>query len=325
MRPGALLLAGGLLVACGAPTEASALARAGVVSGPVVSEVAGDAWAFLYGPGEGPPGPPAVPRYVTAVSAARLREEPRFVFGAVAPDAYRLWGLLDVDRDFDPQVDVLAQPTAGDRVARGVELQAQPARGAEAELRLDGLVATEPPAFSLEGAGPDVSLEPQLDAVTPLTLVADDLGRFDAQRGGFTLGLVDGDGDGRPDDLDGDGAPELSLQLFLRWLPAPGQLEPGATVVVPLAFDPSPFLRTLEGRLGATVTADRLQAVMVPWAQQLGAERDGGGGRPFGPPPAGQYELVALAAGGQFWRLPNQLGPGVPSQAVRLRIDRNSR
>ena len=184
------------------------------------------------------------------------------------------------------------------------------------------MVFTEPPAFSLEGqADDDVVLDFALDAITPLTLVADPVGHFDPKKVGFTFGLVDADGDMRPDDVDGDGTPDLSLQLFLRWLPRPGQVPEGTTVIIPLVFDPSPFLRTLEGRLGVTVTAGRLQAVMVPVAQALGPTQDGGVGiTPYGAPPAGDYELVALAAGGQFWRLPNQLP--LRSQNLQLHIDR---
>lgn len=314
-----------LFLACTEPTEPDNLARTGVVQGQITTTAAGDAWVFLYRPNEGPPGAPAIPVGVTAVSAKRLETDPRYVIANVKPNPYRLYGILDVDSDFDGTIDVLSQPTAGDRVAKPIDFQAQPGRGATVALGLDTPVFTEPPAFSLEGqADDDVVLDFALDAVTPLTLVADPVDRFDPQKVGFTFGLVDADADMRPDDVDGDGTPDLSLTVFLRWLPRPGQLDPDTTVIIPLAFDPSPFLRTLEGRLGVTVTAPRLQVVMVPVAQALGPTEDGGAGlRPFGPPPAGDYELVTLAAGGQFWRLPNQLA--LKSQNLRLHIDRVSR
>jgi hypothetical protein len=321
-----LLLVGLLAVAgCSEPTEREVLDRSGVVQGPITTSSAGDAWVFLYRPGEGPPGPPAEPRAVTAVSAKRLESDPRYVIANVKPNPYRLFGILDVDSDFDGTIDVLSQPTAGDRVSDPVDFQAQPGRGATVALELNQVVFTEPPAFSLEGqADNDVVLDFALDAVTPLTLVADPVGRFDPKKVGFTFGLVDADADMRPDDVDGDGTPDLSLQIFLRWLPRPGQVPDGTTVIVPLVFDPSPFLRTLEGRLGVTVTAGRLQVVMVPVAQALGPTADGGTAlTPYGAPPAGDYELVALAAGGQFWRLPNQLP--VESQNLRLHIDRVTR
>jgi hypothetical protein len=239
----------------------------------------------------------------------------------VAPNPWRFVALLDVNRNFDPTVDVLAQAGAGDRLGRGVPVEVQPGRGARIEASLDVLVTTEPPAFRLEGVERDLSLEPSLEAQTPLTLIADPLGRLDPTRTAFSLGLVDADGDGRPDDVDGDGTPDLSLQLFLRWIPLPGQAEPGVTVIVPLVFDPSPFLRTLEGRLGVRVTAHRLQGFIVPQALVLGPD----GPRPFGPPPRGDYELVALTAEGQYWRIPNALAGQAPGQGVRLRIDRSAR
>jgi len=314
-----------LFTACTEPSELEVLDRAGVVTGPITTTAQGDAWVFLYSPGEGPPGAPAAPRAVSAVSARRLETDPRYVIANVKPNPYRLFGLLDVDSDFDGTIDVLSQPTAGDRVSTPVDFQSQPGRGATVALDLNKPVFTEPPAFSLEGvAGDDLVLDFALDAITPLTLLADPVGHFDPKAVGFTFGLLDADGDMRPDDVDGDGTPDLSLQLFLRWQPRPGQLPEDTTLIVPLAFDPSPFLRTLEGRLGATVTANRLQVVMVPVAQALGPTEDGGAGiRPWGAPPAGDYELVALAAGGQFWRLPNQLP--LKSQNVRLHIDRVTR
>lgn len=316
-----------LASACTEPSETPPLSRNGVVSGAVHTTVGGDAWLFLYRPGEGPPGQPTEPVAVTAVSAARLETDPRFVFADVAPNAYRLYGVQDVDANFDGAVDVLAQATSGDRVSKGLALQSQPGRGANVEVELSTPVFLDPPAFSLEGeADLDVALDPALDGITPLTLVADDVDVFDADRVAFSFGLVDDDGDDRPDDRDGDGAPDLSLQLFLRWLPRPGQVEAGTTVIAPLVFDPSPFLRTLEGRLDVRVTATKLQAVMVPQAIAQAPSADGGVTTSvFGAPPAGDYELIALQSGGQFWRVPNQLGARRPSQSVRLHIDRVSR
>ncbi|MGV3623787.1 MAG: hypothetical protein ACO1OB_23425 [Archangium sp.] len=315
-----------LFAACTEPSENPALDRTGPVTGNLERSIGGDAWLFLYRPGEGPPGLPAEPVAVTSVSASRLVSDPRFVFANVKPNAYRLYGILDVDSNFDT-ADVLAQPTSGDRVSSGVEVQAQPGRGAVVDVAFSRVVHVDPPAFSFEGESDlDVVLDPALDAITPLTLIADDVGVFDAQRIGFTFGLIDEDGDGRPDDRDGDGTIDLSLQLFLRWLPRPGQVESGTTVIVPLVFDPSPFLRTLEGRLDTTVTSKRLQVVMVPQAISQGPSADGGvSTAPFGPPPAGDYELIALQSGGQFWRVPNQLAPRVSSQSVRLHVDRVSR
>jgi hypothetical protein len=313
-----------LLLAGCAPLEAPPLATTGPVTGAVhvPAGLGGDAWVFLYRPGEGPPGNPAVPVAASAVSAQRLADgDPHFVVSNVKPDPYRLWGLLDVDRNLDLNVDVLSQPTAGDRVSsRAVDVNVQPSRGASADLELDQAVTTEPPAFVLDTPNDDVLLDVNASGTSTLTLVADPVGTFDRARTAFSLGLVDADGDGRPDDANGDGTPDLSLTAVLRWRPLPGQLDHGS-VVVPMLFNPAPFLGVLQGRLGVRVTADRLQLVMLPTATQL---LDDGTTQSFGAPPPGDYELLLLSTGGQFWRLPNQLAGRLPSQGVRLHVDRKS-
>lgn len=315
------------LAACTTPTETPPLPRNAQVDGQVVTPagVSGDAWLFLYKPGEGPPGRPAVPVFTTAVSAPRLATDAHYVFGDVRPNPWRLWGFLDVDGNFDPQIDVLAQPGAGDRVGKGVDLNVQPGRGASAEYPISTLVESEPPAFVIQGVvANEVIIDPSPMNPSPITMLSDTLaGRLDPARTAFTIGLVDADGDLRPDDVDGDMVPDLSLQLFLRWLPRPGQAPPGANIIVPLVIDPSPFLLVLQGRLDTVVTVKELQAFVVPTAQELGVDEHGQQTiTPFGPMPVGDYELVVLVAGGQYWRMPNQLGPALSTQAVRLHVDR---
>ncbi len=283
----------------------------------------GNAWAFLYRPGEGPPGQPTVPVFASAVSAGRLASDPRAVFAQVEPNPYRLYGLLDVDLNFDPNVDVLAQPGAGDRVGDGLELNLQPGKKAQAQLALHRRVEWEPPAFHLEGVTGDLQLDANPNALLTLTLVADDLGRLDPQRGGFHLGLADANHDGVPDDVNQDGIPDLDLTAVLVLEPKPGQLPEGTQLVVPLLVDPSPYLATLGRDVTQSVATDWLQAVVIAQAEELSQPK----GKPqqvtpVGPPLPGEYQLVVLEAGGQFWRIPNQLGPQVPSQGVRMHFDR---
>ncbi len=318
----ALLVA---LAACGAPTEQPPLAQTGEVTGrvSVPAGLSGDAWVFLYQPGEGPPVSAAEPEFLTAVSSARLAEDPRFVFAAVNPNPFRLWGLLDVDGNFDSQIDVLTQATAGDRVTSNPQLiNVQPGRGAQADLSLDVLVPADPPSFFIEGASGDVALDAPTGGVTTLNLVSDPVGRFSPTKIAIEFGLVDANGDGRADDANGDGVPDLSVQVVLRWRPKPGQLASG-TVIVPVLYDPTPFLGVLQGRLGLSVKTDHLQIVLLPTAQLVTVDAQG---QPqtstFGPPPVGDYELILLVTGGQFWRLPNQLGASLASQGVRLHFDR---
>src|SRR6185369_5493102 len=102
------LVAGG-----GAPPGPPSQALEGMLSGP--EGAAGDAYVFLDAPGEGPPSKPTVPELATAVSAVRLQAgDPPFVFASVPDGPHRLWGFLDRDRSVELDVDVLAQPGAGD-------------------------------------------------------------------------------------------------------------------------------------------------------------------------------------------------------------------
>ncbi len=315
-----------LLAACAGFDETKPLEKQGRLEGAVEAPTLGDAWIFLYPPGQGFPGSPVVPTYVSAVSAYRRHAgDQSYRFPAVDPNPYRLWGFVDVDQNFDPDVDVLSQPGAGDRIGEGVELNLQPGKTQTAQLRLPTLIDREPPAFHLEGvSGDDVALDAQPNATTQLILVADHLDRrLDPKKTGFAIGLVDADRDGDPDDVNGDRIPDLSLTLILRFLALPGQVKPGATVVVPVIVNPAPFLNVLNGSLTDVVVVDRLQAFVVPQAQEL-IQQAGKPDQitPIGQPPPGAYELVALTAHGQYWRLPNDLKGAVPSQGVRFHFDR---
>ena len=311
--------------ACAGLEEGTHLSKIGRVQGQVDGPQ-GDAWLFLYPPGQGFPGLPAVPKYLSAVSIGRRTEgDNSYVFAEVSPNPYRLWAFIDTNLNFDPQIDVLAQPGAGDRVGNGLELNLQPGKTLDEALSLAQWVPNEPPAFSLEGViGAEVALDTQPNSTTALTLLADSAGkRLDPHRVGFPIGLVDANHDGQPDDANLDGVPDLSLQIFLRFLPLPGQVQANATVIVPVAINPAPFLTALNGSLTEQVMVDRLQGYVVPQAEELLAVP----GKavqlnPIGQPPPGEYELVVLAAGGQYWRMPNALKGVLPEQGVRFHFDR---
>lgn len=320
-----LLLAIVWLLACG-PTDPQTLRPVATVQGALVTPpgVSGDAWLFLYRPTEGPPAEPALPVFVSAVSGAQLSRSGRYVFGEVSANPWRLWGFLDVDGDFRGDVDVLAQPSAGDRAGEGVEFNLQPGRPLELDYTTSTLVDFEPPAFRVENATAEVfTLDTAAGVMlTTVNLVADPLSRFAPAKTGFSIGLVDVDGDGRPDDLDGDRVPDLTFTAFLRWLPRPGQHPAESDVIVPLVLNPAPFLSNLNGNVRLRLLVDRLSLTVLPQAQEVLRKTGRRELRTFGPPPVGEYELIVLTGTGQFWRLPNQLGPSHPSQAVRFRYER---
>ncbi len=316
-----------VLCSCSTPSEPWPTTKVAKVEGQatVTAGLGGNVWAFLYEPGQGPPGPPAVPDFLTAVSAERLSQgDTHFVFGSVAPNPYRLWGFLDVNQNFDPTIDVLAQPGAGDRVPdAGVELQVEPGADLMTTLAPTVLVPDEPPGFRLQGDDTDVPLDGSATNPVTLTLVSDAAGHLDPMRTAFHVGLVDANGDGRPDDANGDGIPDLSLQLFLHWLPLPGEDSVGGEVIVPLVFDPSPFITALQGQLGIDVVVTTMQGTVVDQAERLLTPPN----KPaqlttVGSAPTGNYELIALTASGQFWRLPNDLKGEEAAQGVRFHFDR---
>ncbi len=305
------------------PTEAENLARTGTVQGAFEKPegLTGSAWLFLFEQGQSFPTSPA---FVTAISEGRLRTDSHFVFAQVKPNPWQLFGLLDANGNFDPTIDVLSQPNAGDRIGSTTPINVQPGRGLVIDYAAHELVLEEPPAFHFQ----DVSAASvSLDLVTvlrPLTLVSDSLGYFNASKTQFHLALVDANADGRPD-LGAGGLPALSLTIVLHWLPRPGQAPKDTNVVVPMAFNPAPILTTLNGQLSRSVSTSSLQIFPLPQAQEISV--DGKGNRltrVYGSPPFGDYELLVLTAKNQFWRMPNQLGATLASQSVKLHFERAS-
>ena len=316
--------------ACGGPSTPTK--REGEIRGTVrVSEGSrGSAWLFLYPRGQGYPLTQAIPDRVTAVPDLRLANgDTGFVFSRVEPNAYRLWGFLDTNLNFDPDVDVLGGPGAGDRVAVGEEVNLQPGEALSIDLTPSQFVQHEPPAFTLAQVDPGTTVElaDQPSGVVTLELSASDLGILDPQRTGFVVGLGDADGDGVADDANGDGIPDLFPQIYLRFLRKPGQVVPldskgnPAEVIVPLAFSPGAFLAQLAGDPKKDIVVDRLQTALIPQAQAITFEA--GRGRvvtAMDAIPVGDYELWVVSESGQFWRMPNDLRNSMPTQAVRFRF-----
>lgn len=321
--PAAALAAAGCGNPQGAPPRDARLS--GEVRAP--PGVRGDAYAFLYSPGAGPPGRPAVPLHLAGVSRAAV--DFRYLFNAVPPNPYRLWGVLDVDGNVDLSLDVLAQPGAGDWVSEGTSLELQPGDALELPLEFVTRVPREPPAFRVEGLDGGVEVLPDgPGGFQTLALRVDPVGRLDGERLSLPVSLVDADGDGTGDDANGDGIPELSLQAALRWLPAPGQAPPRAEdgapleVLVPAVVDPRAVVPLLGGDVTRVLELAALDLVVLPQAQALDARAAASAPTALPAIPPGEYELLVTTATGQFWRLPNGLGGKVPSQAQRFRFQR---
>jgi hypothetical protein len=295
----------------------------------------GDAYLFLFAPDEAPPEKRGVPRHVAAVSEVRLASgDARFRFSEVGPDVYRLWGFLDANGDADLTVDVLAQPGAGDWVPESsVELNVQPGQVLPVDLGLSRRVKRPLPAFQVvdQAEGGVVELTDSATEIVSFTVKSEGSGvlRGDAPR--FFVRLADAEGDGTPDDVNGDGVFDLWPQFFLRFVPRPGQTVPldnrgrPAQVIVPLLPNATPFLASLGGDASREVAVESLQLFVIPSAQSIIEEP--GKGRvvtTLGAVPVGEYELWALNDEGGFWFVPNGLGrrtvDPLPGQALRFRV-----
>jgi hypothetical protein len=321
-----------LLVLSGCPEEGIPPKDSSRIEGQVVGPGSprGDAYVFLFAPGEGPPRGPAVPRYVTAVPELRLSTgDARFLFAEVLPGPYRLWGFLDANGDTDLSVDVLAQPGAGDWVPdAGVDVDAPAGGVLLQELSLTRRMRHGPPAFRVTGEGGDGGVVTVPDSplvLTSLTVEADGLGLLRGEEARFFVRLRDEDGDGNADDLNGDGVPELFPQFFLRFVPRPGQT--AAQVIVPLVINPVPFIPILQGDVTREASSVSVQLFVIPQAQAVSDAGDGGQVlTPLAAIPVGEYQLWALSAEGAFWYVPNALGSrdseALRSQSLRFQIVR---
>lgn len=328
MNRTAALLAIALTAACGNPQRQPV--REAQLSGQVLTApgARGDAYVFLYAPGEGPPEKLSSPLVVGGVSDLHVADGgARYLFSDLQPNPYRVWCFLDVNRNFDGDLDVLSQPGAGDRVSEGVEINVQPGSRHVQDVAPREPVALEPPAVRLDGVdGGLLELPDALSNPISFSLVADPVGRLDATRMGFSVSLVDRNGDGNPDDINGDNIPDVYPRTFLRWLPKPGQTPPTdakGDVLLPLVFDPIPFLTSLSNDPAREVIVDRLDVFVVAQAQVV-ETLNGPGERIVSLPaiPPGDYELLVIQESGQFWRIPNGLGATIPSQAFRFRVVR---
>lgn len=328
-----------LVVLSGCPQEVAPGKQSGRVEGQVQGPGAprGDAYVFLFAPGTGPPRGPAVPRYVTAVPELRRASgDSRYRFSEVLPGPYSLWGFLDSNGDVDLSVDVLSQPGAGDWSPEAAVALEVPAGLVEQDLTLTRRMRHGPPAFRVTGEGTDggvVTVPDSPLALTSFTAEADGLGLLRGEETRFFVRLLDADGDGNADDLNGDGIPDLFPQFFLRFVPRPGQEVPGASdggvsqVIVPLVINPVPFVTVLQGDVTREASAASVQLFVVPLAQAVSEASDGGQVlTPLAAIPVGEYQLWALSAEGAFWYVPNALGgrdsEALRSQALRFQIVR---
>ena len=283
---------------------------------------------------------------------------PQVPFGSCAI----LTGLIDRDKDFDIFYSVTNQVTAGDLAITATTLQVPEAVEGQTDmdpitgisLRAETVVPLERPAFEVVpgvldsspvvmslGASPGSTPTKFLEIQT--TDIASSI--VDVESPLFTLVLeADHDGNGWPDDLNGDTVPDVKWPrvLLFRLDPDdplgltradPPVVLPG--VVLPLdkddAFDftDNYVLRAQAGGLpydGASVMpVPRLHVAVPPLVvtdlatsatapiEQVLAE---------GTEVAGDYQVLVMNSTGQVWQLPNELAEdGMEAQGVSFRVE----
>lgn len=369
-----------LVAACEAPpvfpgADKRQNTHAGRIEGQVVvSSVArGKVVLFLYDAARPPPpvgtGRPltftVVPRDALFGSAADGEAGPftaPYAFSLVPPGRYLVRGFLDADDDFLPWYGVTADVTQGDvggaaltatRELRIVEVGTDEAGLPVAALEVPVTVSdaarvpVDRPAFSAVTAGegpPVVTLD---GATAAVDLVATPLvdGVVQQAQPGFLVRLVDDDGDGQPDDANGDGVADLWPRVVVRKLagehplvdendldrnglldaegadyehvnPATGATVPADgkpdLVVLAAGFDVSEYAAQLvdaQGRVKPTPTlVPKLKLVLR--ARALDASVPGAPEVLKAVPP-GAWSVTLIQQTGQTWRVPNELAPGL--------------
>jgi hypothetical protein len=265
-----------------------------------------------------------------------------YVFSLVAPGRYLIRAFIDANADFIPWYGVTGEVNLGDvggaavdaltRAPREVVIGEDLAPALDVPVSIsDALrVPVDRPVFrNLDGAA-----EVQVTAGGPprvVELVANPIDDGPIHQGSpaFLARFLDDNGDGAPDDANGDGVPELWPRVVVRKLTAVdganplldehdldknGVLDDPASELVVLAagFDPTDLAAQLVdamGRVKATPTpVTRLKLVIRPAALDA---RNPAAPVPLSTLPRGRYAVVVIQQTGQTWRVPNELSPGI--------------
>jgi len=270
-----------------------------------------------------------------------------FVFPLVPADAcYLLGGFVDRDRDFHYAYSATSQATAGDLAVAATQVEVGQLAGDWIEpvtgmiLRANTLVEIERPAFRTIGLSsgvaevPGLSLDPAGspigDALFGLESRDVESDLVDVTAPFFTVVFApDGDGDGLPDDLNGDGIPEILWpRIAIR------RLEPTDPQALTLS-DPTVQLAALPLPFNPLDPADPAWD-LIAQALALGIPFDGQSVLPAtslallvpglvvtslepleltpiadvaasGAEVLGRYQILVMNSTGQTWSLPNEL------------------
>lgn len=361
-----------LLAACEAPPVVAGAdkrqnAEAGRIEGAVIvtSRARGKIVLFLYDAARPPP-PVGTGRPLTFTVVSRealFANAPDdsagpfsapYAFSLVTPGHYLVRGFIDANDDFSPWYGVTADTTAGDvggaaidpvtRAFRVIEVGTDesgapvPALEVPVSFSDAATVPLDRPIFSVNGGVESVDLTtPATVLQLQATPVVD--GVMNQPSPGFLLRFLDDDGDGMPDDANGDGVPETWPRVVVRKLSersplldendldkngivdtegvdyahADGSIDGKPDVVVIAAgFDPTEYAAQLFDAMGRVKTTPtpvaHLKLVIRPRALDVS---NPSAPAPLQSVPSGRYAVTVIQQTGQTWRVPNELSPGI--------------
>jgi hypothetical protein len=291
-----------------------------------------------------------------------------FVFPLVRPGRYLLRGFIDTDTcragaqpchrpDFIPWYTVTAEPNLGDVAGAAVDPVTRVPRVIEVGVGADG---TPRPVLGVTVSFSDTATvlvdRPAFEILGPTTIDPGVLpkeirlrsrpiheGLVDLRMPAFLVRFVDENGDGVPDDANGDNVPDLWPRVVVRkladWgtgltdendMDNNGQLDPQGIDYVRSdgTKDGEPDLVVLAAglthvdsliaqltddqgrpRMDAVLPMQELNVTVLPRA--LDARDPSAPPVPLQSMPPGRYAVIVIQSTGQVWRVPNELAPGL--------------
>lgn len=355
------------LVACDVPVEPRehtaepATTIGGAIElGAFGPEPGGDAVLFRYDCASPPP-PQGTGRPVDFLLVPEARFDggrAAFAFSSVPAEVCSLiLGFIDIDDDFHYALDITAQPSAGDlglgsveRVTGGVEDEVDfIAPPPPVTLRPTSAYDHDRPTFRVAGQDPELEMHlgntpgttPPLRLDLVSTVLTTEVLRLEDPAFDVVFGSDD-DGDGLPDDGNGDALPDVDWpKVYVQRLdPAdpsgetladPPVLLPGVVMAIDLeatasgynllaqaealgiALDETGLLVTTEIRIYVpALVVTSLDPLELTPLESVAAS---------GVPVAGAYSILVMNSDGRLWQLPNMLaGLGVSSQGVSVEV-----
>jgi hypothetical protein len=314
------------LVLCGCPSPNAAAPTTGILRGSIDTAGVdrGNGFVFLYPNGK-PPEPQGTgrPQWVTGVPEQRLfggaPPNADFVFAGLAPATYLARGIVNTRGTFDPFIDVMAQPFAGDLDTPLQSVDVVAGRTERVDLSSGKVIPWDPPMFVMDTVADNQLFTVHSNEQANISIIhlkASALPFGDPSKVQFLYGtatLVDGG----LADFNNDGVPDIFPQVILQRLPQPddgpefkdadgGPLQ----IVLASTAQPDPVAGTPQMIGNDQVTQGMF--VLIPPVAVVVLPPDASGKvstRQLPSLPVGFYQITVLTADGQYWQVPNGLGP----------------